>query len=199
MSWGAQWQALAPSLHRALGGEAATLRRRYTLRDREAGRAVSDLRLDGAHSAGATTLALRSASAGKLQGELPTSLVLTLGGNDYTLSAEVDATGGASTLSATIAPALLTSESDGATVELADSVAYAFDADQGGAIVDDLAVDDVPENLVGKVSARIALARKSAPVTPRQGDLVAVGGRSHLVHAVERDWSGGWDLLAGRA
>jgi len=146
----------------------ATLRRRHTSSDRDAGLVTSSLELSGAHAQNETSLTLRQADSGPAAGFIPAGLELAIDSVAYTTLSKATASGGL--YSVTVAtPGLLTARSDGDVVTLTGSVSWAFP----NALIKAVDLASLP---MGDAipTFTLQLLRISAPtaVIPRKGDWV---------------------------
>lgn len=108
----------AVPMHRSLGSETITVRRRHDLRD-SGRRGTPALRLANAAGMGETTLEVE-AVAGGLVGEIPAGAVITLGGEQYASALEAQASGGE--LSVTLTTPLVASANAGDPVQITEAI-----------------------------------------------------------------------------
>lgn len=204
MSWlGDTFTAEMPTMLQELGAEDVILRRPHTLERRTEPRIVTAMALSGGHAQNATSLTLRNTDSTPIAGVLPQGLVLTIAGHDYPALADVAAVGNPAPTTIVVAiaaPGLAVAASDGAAVAVAAEVLLSFPVSQGGGLRQDLAVREIPTELLDQVSSRISLCRQGAPGAPKPGMLAQFSdGTTARVVRIERDWEGGWDLLVGAA
>lgn len=145
----------------------ATLRRRHTASDRDAGLVTGALALSGAHAQGATALTLRQADSGPAAGFLPAGLELTIDAVSYIIANKVTASDGVYVV--TVTPGLATVRSDGDAVTLTGTVSWSFP----NAHITNVDLSALP---MGDAlpTFNVQLLRLSSPtgVTPRKGDWV---------------------------
>lgn len=176
------------------GGLRITLRDRATLRNRATGNSIDALAASGDHAIGAESLAL---TAPFLAGSLPAGVVLSIGGQSYTTTNQVDAAAGVLSAIA-ITPPLVAALDDAGAVTVATPYADAvYDAMRSSADEKDAAAGLPDTARVYRLSAHTQTRK------PKKGDILIDGDGKETVISVREPSPAGdalfWVVVVGSA
>lgn len=184
-------QAMQGRVLRHLGdGATVVVRRRHSLKTQRQGKPTNALLVNGAHSAGASTLSLR---ADLLDGTLPKGCKVTAGGTEYTATADAVVSSGV--LAVPVSPVLAGSLSDGAAATVTGpSADYTFTVMRGSIDGD---VTDAGERQTRRVLHLVPVGT----IAPQAGDCVVDGGAEQRIADVKTFNPGGgaarFDVVLG--
>jgi hypothetical protein len=177
MSTAGRFRSSATRLIHRLGDHSAvTLRRRHTLKTQRGGGPTNSLLVNGAHTAGASTLVLRAAGT-LLEGTFPKGCAVTVSGTAYTASA--DATAASNLVTLTVTPVLAGNLTDATAATVTTTYAdHTFYALRSGQSLENIETGELATRRV------LHLAYRS-DITPATTDHIVVDSAQRGVVSVE--------------
>lgn len=158
----------------------------------------SALELAADVSTGATSLTLRDPAGRPIRGEIPEGAVLTIGGEEHSLSADADAKQ-ESTITAALGSELLSDHSEGAAVTYTNEVTLTLATTVPDRVKTDLVAAGQAATRVQRSAIAFLVPVSGMPLrsngeryAPKEGWMVTYRGIRGTVNHVERDPSGLW-------